>query len=99
EHRPAQFPGRLPDGIQASVIYAYERAVVVADGEAKGLPDFQSLRAPAGLHAQPPGCPVRESIALFGPGIPVDAADDAKALWRAVLEVVEVLLENGFAPA
>ena len=97
-HRPIEFGRRLPDRIEPRVVDLHQLVVMIAHVQSERLPDLQTLRAPLRLLAQTLRGPLRKPIALLGPGVPIHAAEDRKAIGRRLLEVIEMLLQDFFAP-
>ena len=73
--------------------------MLVAHRKPKALPDFQPLGAAFFLEAQALRSPFGEFVAHFGPFRPIHAAENLETLWRRGFEVVQVGVEQVFAPA
>src|SRR4029079_9017250 len=58
------------------------------------FPDLETLRAPLRLLAQRLRRPVAEAVALLLPPLPLDAAEMHEALWRPLLEPIEIALQR-----
>jgi hypothetical protein len=81
-HREAELARRLPDGVEAGIVHLDELVVVVADGQAQGLPDLGNRGTPFLLHRQPSRGPLGKGVTLLGPPVPVDAPEHAEEAHR-----------------
>ncbi|MGD0877367.1 MAG: hypothetical protein ABSA01_04370 [Anaerolineales bacterium] len=99
DDQQAQFPGALPDLYQVRVVHIHQAIVLVADGQAETLPDFQPFRAAFLLDPQPPGGLFGKTVAFFQPLRSVHPAEDQEAPGRGLLEMVEVGIQHLLTPA
>ena len=97
--RQVQLARRLPDGIQARVVDLDKPVVMVFYGKPKAFPNLQALGAAFLLQPEPARCPAGKIIPLCLPLAPIHAAEDQEALRGGLLEVLQVRLQDGFAPA
>ena len=99
QHRQVQLAGGGPQRVEPRIIHRHQRAMLIAHMQAKRLPDLQPLGAARGLRAKLRGGPLAEAIAVLGPFAPIHAAEDAEALGRGGLEMLQPLVQDLLAPA
>ncbi len=99
KHGQRQLARRGPNCVQARVVHIDQSAQMVAHVQPQRLPNLQPLRAPSNLRAQAQRGLFAKAVAKHGPRFPCHAAEDAKALGGARLEVIKVRFKKSLTPA
>ena len=99
QHGQIELPSHGPQRVEACIVDGDQCAVLVADMQPKGLPDFETTGATGDLRLQALRCPKAEFIAMAWPFRPIDPCKDAKAIGGRVHKMCQMLVKNVFAPA